>query len=153
MNMIYAALLCYASGNCIVPNGDPVFIYFNTREACERQAQIANDGHLKNADMKAVCFEKPGWQPVQNISQEDVSPSKDVQKLVNDLAVGCAISKSDEAGCKRAFALRTTPLTPDELMCIHKFANWARRETHDGMKYSVDNLFMLAAVSGKCAAR
>jgi hypothetical protein len=64
MNMIYAALLCYANGNCIVPNGDPAFTYFNTLAACERQVQVENLGHLRNTNMKAYCFEKPGWQPV-----------------------------------------------------------------------------------------
>lgn len=64
MNMIYAALLCYANGNCIVPNGDPVFTYFNSLAACERQVQIENQGHLRSTNMRAVCFEKSGWQPV-----------------------------------------------------------------------------------------
>lgn len=89
-----------------------------------------------------------------SVQANDENPSKEIQSLVNDLAVGCVLSKdSNGEHCRRANALRKMPLTPDELMCIHKFANWARRETHDGKNYPVDTIFMLAAVSGKCAVR
>ncbi len=85
---------------------------------------------------------------------QDVSPSKTIQTLVNDVAVGCALARdSNDPHCKRAMALRQHPLTPDELMCIHKFANAARREAYDAAKYSVDVIFMGAALSGKCAVR
>lgn len=158
MNMIYVVMFCYLSnGNCFIPNGHAQLIYFNTLEQCEHQASISNNNTFKDpkTDLHAACFTKQGWTPVQKISQEEVSPSKDIQTLVNELAVGCAISNNPrtEVFCKRAFALRKTPLTPDELMCIHKFANAAREEAYDAAKYSIDSIFMVAAVSGKCAAR
>ena len=74
MNMIYVVLLCYANGTCVMGNGDPVYTYFNTFEACERMVQVHNQGHLRNADMKAACFVKPGLQPVHQPSYSDVPP-------------------------------------------------------------------------------
>lgn len=86
MNMIYVALLCYANGNCIMANGDPVYTYFNTLAACERQVQVENQGHLRNANMKAVCFEKPGWQPARRSNLEDQSGPNNAEaaRLLNE---------------------------------------------------------------------
>lgn len=89
MNMIYAALLCYANGNCIIPNGPSVYIYFNTLAACERQIQIENQGHLRNTNMRAVCFEKPGWQPVHKPSYSDVPPPDPCARLSSDALATC----------------------------------------------------------------
>lgn len=96
MNMIYAALLCYANGNCIVPNGDPVYTYFNTLAACERQVQIENQGHLRNTNMKAYCFVKTGWQPVHSPSYSDVPPPDPCAKLPSNSDALMACREQEE---------------------------------------------------------
>lgn len=80
--MIYVVMLCYiSSGNCSVGRGDPVFSYFNTLAACERMAQTHNQGHLRTViDMRAVCFEKPGWQPVRRTPAIEEEYQKELKR-------------------------------------------------------------------------